>query len=52
LRTGIHRSYISEIERGQRNFTIKVLAQMTECLNLSMSHLLREASREAEETDQ
>ena len=39
----VHRSYISEIERGQRNFTIKVLTLMAESLNLSMSELLRES---------
>jgi transcriptional regulator with XRE-family HTH domain len=45
-RSGLHRSYISEIERGQRNFTIKVLAQIAETLNLSMSQLIQQAGDE------
>jgi len=49
LRSGIHRSYISEIERGQRNFTIKVLAQIAECLSLSMSQLMKQAGSGADD---
>jgi transcriptional regulator with XRE-family HTH domain len=49
-RSDVHRSYISEIERGQRNFTIKILARIAECLNVSMAKLLQEATL-TEETD-
>lgn len=51
MRADVHRSYISEIERGQRNFTIKILAAIAECLDVSMAGLLQQASVEGPDKD-
>ena len=38
--TGLDSSYISEIERGQRNVTLLSLLRIAEALHLPVSHLL------------
>ena len=42
---GLHRTYISGVERGIRNPTVVVLEQIAIALNVPTSHLL-EASKE------
>lgn len=40
LRTGIKRSYISDLERGTRNPTVKALGQLADGLQIEPSALL------------
>ena len=39
---GIHRTYVSDIERGARNPTILIVARLAEALNVPASRLLAE----------
>ena len=39
-RAGIHRTYISDLERGARNPTIKIVEQLSTALEVSASALL------------
>ncbi|MGO9014845.1 MAG: helix-turn-helix domain-containing protein [Dissulfurispiraceae bacterium] len=41
--SGLHRTYISGIERGVRNPTISVVAVLAKALNISVSALLSKA---------
>lgn len=43
-RAGIHRTYVSDIERGRRNPTITVVEKLAEPLGVSTGSLLDEAS--------
>jgi transcriptional regulator with XRE-family HTH domain len=42
--SGLHRTYISGIERGVRNPTLAVLAVLAKALNISVSTLLSKKS--------
>jgi transcriptional regulator with XRE-family HTH domain len=37
---GIHRTYISDLERGTRNPTITVVEKLAKCLDVTMGALL------------
>ena len=37
--TGLHRTYISDIERGQRNPTIKIVIELCRALNIESNEL-------------
>lgn len=37
---GMHRNYIGQIERGEKNITIRNLARIAEALGISLSKLL------------
>ena len=37
---GIHRTYISDLERGRRNPTITVVEKLAKCLGVSIGALL------------
>jgi transcriptional regulator with XRE-family HTH domain len=39
-RAGLHRTYLSSLERGLRNPTITVVARIAEALGVSMGELL------------
>lgn len=41
---GLHRTYVSGVERGVRNPTVTVLQKLAEGLKTSMSELVREAA--------
>ena len=41
--SGLHRTYISLVERGQRNLSVGALAQIAEALGTYPSRLLAEA---------
>ena len=43
--TGLHRTYISGIERGARNPTVLVIDQLAKALGVSPATLLGEAKR-------
>lgn len=42
---GIHTTYVSQLERGLKSPTVRVLRQIAEALNLSVSDLLARADR-------
>jgi len=41
-RAGLHRTYISGVERGVRNPTITVLKAVSDALDITLSNLLRD----------
>ena len=43
-KSGLHRTYISGVERGVRNPTIAVVSQLAKALKVSLSDLFREES--------
>ena len=42
---GLHRTYISDIERGERNVSLHNLVRIANTLDMSLSHLLGIAER-------
>jgi transcriptional regulator with XRE-family HTH domain len=40
-RCGLHRTYVGAIERGERNVTLKTVAQLAEALGVASGQLLR-----------
>jgi transcriptional regulator with XRE-family HTH domain len=47
--SGLHRTYISLVERGHRNISVDALSQIAEALGVYPSKLMGEAEREPEE---
>ncbi len=43
--TGLHRTYISDVERGKRNITIISLSKIAAALHISLSDLISEAEK-------
>jgi transcriptional regulator with XRE-family HTH domain len=43
VRAGLHRTYISEIERRSRNLSVKILVQIAVALDVEPSVMLRKA---------
>jgi transcriptional regulator with XRE-family HTH domain len=39
--TGLHRTYISQLERGLKSPSVRVLSHITNALNIKMSEFLR-----------
>ncbi|PAX52173.1 helix-turn-helix domain-containing protein [Brunnivagina elsteri] len=39
--TGLHRTYISQLERGLKSPSVRVLSHITHALNITMSEFLR-----------
>lgn len=46
--TGLHRTYISDIERGAKNVTVKKVALICLALNVSLSTLFWEVDKKYE----
>jgi len=46
-RAGVHRTYLSDIERGARNITITVLTRLAEALEMRVSRLFRLTEQQA-----
>ncbi|MBU6423470.1 MAG: helix-turn-helix transcriptional regulator [Chloroflexota bacterium] len=44
--SGLHRTYISLVERGYRNISVDALAQIAEALGVYPSRLMADAERE------
>lgn len=44
--TGLHRTYISQLERGLRNPTITTLSKITKVLNVSLDALIKKNNNE------
>jgi transcriptional regulator with XRE-family HTH domain len=42
-RAGLHRTYISEVERHSRNFSIKIFMRLASALETDPSTLMRQA---------
>ena len=40
-RAGLHRTYISDLERGKRNVSLENIERLAKALNLSVSELLQ-----------
>jgi transcriptional regulator with XRE-family HTH domain len=51
-RAGLHRTYISDIERGARNFSLGTLAQLAAALNTEAWCMLQKAAVEHLENTQ
>jgi transcriptional regulator with XRE-family HTH domain len=45
-RSGLHRTYISDIERGRRNPSLKTIVRIAAAMNMSVSDLMRLAEGE------
>jgi transcriptional regulator with XRE-family HTH domain len=45
-RSGLHRTYISDIERGVRNIAFSNIVRISEALDLSLSKLMQLVERE------
>lgn len=41
LETGLHRAYIGQIERGEKNIGLKNLEKIAKALDMSLSELLK-----------
>lgn len=41
FRAGVHRTYLSDIERGARNITVTVLTRLADALEVKVSRLFR-----------
>lgn len=48
--SGLHRTYISLVERGRRNITVDALTQVAEALGVYPSRLMSEAEKEPEDS--
>lgn len=46
--SGLHRTYISLVERGHRNISVDALAQIAEALGVYPSRLMADAEKEPE----
>ncbi|MBI2983908.1 MAG: helix-turn-helix transcriptional regulator [Chloroflexi bacterium] len=46
--SGLHRTYISLVERGHRNISVDALSQIAEALGVYPSKLMSEAEKEPE----
>ncbi|OGN82695.1 MAG: hypothetical protein A2082_04685 [Chloroflexi bacterium GWC2_70_10] len=44
---GLHRTYISLVERGRRNITVDALSQIAEALGVYTSRLIADAEKDA-----
>ena len=40
-RAGLHRTYVSDLERGKRNISLENIERLAKALNLSISELMR-----------
>lgn len=45
-RSGLHRTYVSDIERGRRNPSLKTIVRIAAAMNMSVSDLMRMAEGE------
>jgi transcriptional regulator with XRE-family HTH domain len=48
--SGLHRTYISLVERGRRNITVDALTQVAEALGVYASRLMSDAEKEPEDS--
>lgn len=48
-RAGVHRTYLSDIERGARNITIAVLTRLAQALGVRVSRLFRLTEQQSSE---
>lgn len=39
---GLHRTYVSSVERGERNVTLETIEKLAKALNISMAKLMPE----------
>lgn len=48
-RAGIHRTYVSQIERGLKSPTLSVLLKISKALQMTASNLIAEVEREIDD---
>lgn len=41
--SGLHRTYVSDVERGSRNITLNSLSKIADALQISLSELVKKA---------
>lgn len=46
LRSGLTRSYITDVERGVRNIALRNIARLAEALDTNLAHLFRNVSEQ------
>jgi transcriptional regulator with XRE-family HTH domain len=46
-RAGLHRTYISDVERGKRNVSLRIVERLAEALNVQVGTLFTESSDES-----
>ncbi|HBE21046.1 MAG TPA: transcriptional regulator [Cyanobacteria bacterium UBA11149] len=51
FRSELHRTYISDIERGSRNPSLENIAKLAKALEISVSHLFANYDIETEDSD-
>lgn len=51
-KAGLHRTYVSEIERRARNLSVKILARLAFALDTSPSDLMAEAENRQERSNE
>ena len=44
-RSGLHRTYITDVERGVRNMTVETMAKLSKALGVSLTDLVSKAER-------
>jgi transcriptional regulator with XRE-family HTH domain len=42
-KAGVHRTYLSDIERGTRNITVGMLSQVAQALDITLAYLTKSA---------
>jgi transcriptional regulator with XRE-family HTH domain len=50
FRVGLHQTYISSVERGERNVTIQTADRIAKALGTKLSELFGELERESDES--
>ena len=45
-RSGLHRTYITDVERGVRNMTVETITKLSNALGVSMTELISKAERD------
>ncbi len=51
-KTELHRTYISEVERGERNISLINISKIANALNISLSKLFLTIEREESDTNE
>ncbi len=51
FRVGVHRTYMGDIERGEKNVTLVTANKIAKALGLTLAGLLLEMERDRQQTD-
>lgn len=50
FKVGLHQTYVSSVERGERNVTIQTAQRIARALDTSLARIFEELERKAEDT--